>query len=272
MYSNLALKLYTLVKNGIIKSNTDFWKNYNSTLIVDSYNLDLTNCEKGLKDKNLSLVCAFDNDFPSISTSIKNSEKPFLFAYKGDVSLLKSENNIAVIGTLKIDSDTQDREKVIVKQLVDTKYNIVSGLAKGCDTVAHKECLKNNGKTVAILPTTFDSIYPKENTKLVDEIIENGGLAITEYICEPKNHFEQTKRFIERDRLQAMFSKAVVLIASFRKGEGDSGSRYAIEKANVYNKKVFIMYDEIKDKNNLIFGLNTDLFLQGAKIFNIKEL
>mgnify|MGYP007111752688 FL=1 len=71
--------------------------------------------------------------------------------------------------------------------------------------------------------------------------------------------------------LQALYSKAVVLIASFRKGEGDSGSRHAFEKAKEYGKKRLVMYRE-SDATDLTFGLNKDYVMQGEKVVSQKEI
>lgn len=149
---------------------------------------------------------------------------------------------------------------------------IVSGLARGCDTVAHKTCLSSGGKTVAILPTAFDDLYPKENEKLASAIIESGGLVITEYVNKPRNKYEGIKRFIERDRLQAMFSKVVILIASFRQGQGDSGSRHAMQKAKEYGKFRYVMFNQITDANKEIFGLNQDLLNDNVIVLTEKTI
>ena len=106
---------------------------------------------------------------------------------------------------------------------------------------------------------------------MAHKIVDNDGLIISEYVSEPKNRYESVKRFIERDRLQALYSKAVVLIASFRKGEGDSGSRHAFEKAKQYGKKRLVMYRE-SDSNDLMFGLNKEYVVQGEKIVTLKEI
>ena len=106
---------------------------------------------------------------------------------------------------------------------------------------------------------------------MANEIVKNGGLIITEYVNESKNKYESIKRFIERDRLQALYSKAVILIASFRKGEGDSGSRHSFERAKQYGKKRLVMYRET-DANELIFGLNKDYVMQGEKVVSQKEI
>ena len=272
MSSNISLKLYNLIKTGFIKSNAHFWKEYYNENIINTYPCDLQEVKQELEEKGISVISIFDDNFPIADGKVKNSEKPFFFAYKGDISLLIDiDKNIAVIGVLTPTNEIVEREQKVVKNLTKKSFNIVSGLAKGCDTVAHIESVKNNAKTIAFLPSTIDKIYPKENIGLANEIINNGGLVVSEYINEPKDRYERVKRFIERDRLQALYSKAVILIASFRKGEGDSGSRHAFEKAKKYGKKRLAMFRET-DVNNLIFGLNKDYVMQGEKVVSQKEI
>ena len=272
MSSNASLKLYNLIKTGVIKTNTHFWKSFYSEDYINTFPCDLQAVEQELKDKGINVISLFDENFPSVNVKLKNSEKPFFFAYKGDMALLNNvDKNVAVIGVLTPTNEIVEREQKVVKSLTDKDFNIVSGLAKGCDTVAHIESVKNNARTIAFLPSTLENIYPKENIELANEIIKNGGLIISEYISEPKNKYESVNRFIERDRLQALFSKAVVLIASYRKGEGDSGSRHAFEKAKEYGKKRLVMFRE-SDSNNLTFGLNKDYVMQGEKVVSQKEI
>ena len=273
MHSNIALKLYGMIKSGIIKSNAMFWREFFNQDKIESINIELQDVENELQEKNIGLVCVFDNDFPNINLNLKNSEKPFLFAYKGNINLLKNiDSNVAIIGVLTPTKDIEVREQKIVKEVAKNNLTIVSGLAKGCDTIAHKTCLENNGKTIAILPTTFDNIYPKENVTLVEEIIKKDGLVITEYITEPQNKFERIKRFIDRDRLQAIFSKAVVLIASYSQGNGDSGSRHAMQKAKEYTKMRYVMFDTKTDNDKQIFELNKQQIKDGAIILTNKTI
>ena len=272
MNSNISLKLYNLIKTGVIKTNAHFWKMFYNEDYINTFPCDLQSVEKELKDKGINVICVFDENFPSVNVKLKNSEKPFFFAYKGDITLLNNaDKNVAAIGVLTPTNEIVEREEKVVKSLTEKGYNIVSGLAKGCDTVAHIESIKNNAKTIAFLPSTIEKIYPKENIDLANEIVNNGGLIITKYVSEPKNKYESVKRFIERDRLQALYSKAIILIASYRKGEGDSGSRHAFEKAKDYGKKRLVMYRE-SDSNDLIFGLNKDYVMQGEKIVSQKEI
>ncbi|MGN1201226.1 MAG: DNA-processing protein DprA [Candidatus Caccovivens sp.] len=276
MYSNLALKLYAAVCEGIIKSNSMFWKSFSSPEKVEEIKIGVEKYEKTLKNANFDVICCFDEEFPQIKNNIKQSEKPFLFVYRGDINLLKDINkNVAVIGCLTPDEDIEKRERKIVDELIKNDITIVSGLANGCDTIAHKTCVESGGKTVAFLPTVLDSIYPYNNIELANEIVKNGGLVITEYVAKSKSRNEGIKRFIERDRLQAMFSKAVILIASFQKGEGDSGSRHAMNKAKEYGHKRYVMFNEKTDKEKSIFRLNVQFLENGSTLLtqnSIKEL
>ena len=272
MSSNISLKLYNLIKTGVIKTNAHFWKSFYNEDYINTFPCDLQVVEQELKEKGINIISVFDANFPIAEVKLKNSEKPFFFAYKGDITLLKDfDKNIAVIGVLTPTNEIVERECKVVKSLTEKGFNIVSGLAKGCDTVAHIESIKNKAKTIAFLPSTIENIYPKENVGLANKIVENGGLIITEYVSEPKNKYESIKRFIERDRLQALFSKAVVLIASFREGEGDSGSRHAFEKAKEYGKKRLVMFRE-SDSSHLTFGLNKDYVMQGEKAVSLNEI
>ena len=272
MNSNISLKLFGLIKTGVIKTNAHFWKSFYNEDYINTFPCDLQALEQELEEKGINIISVFDNTFPVVGVKLKNSEKPFFFAYRGDITLLNNvDKNVAVIGVLTPTNEIVEREQKVVKSLTEKGLNIVSGLAKGCDTVAHSESINNNAKTIAFLPSTIKNIYPKENISLANEIVKNDGLIITEYVNEAKNKYETVKRFIERDRLQALFSKAVVLIASFRKVEGDSGSRHAFEKAKQYGKKRLVMYRET-DANQLIFGLNKDYVIQGEKIVSQKEI
>lgn len=272
MNSSVSLKLYKLIKSGVIKSNAHFWKSFYDEEVINTYPCDLKAVEQELKEKGISVISVFDTNLLNLNLKLKNSEKPFFFAYKGDITLLNNVvKNVAVIGVLTPTNEIVAREQNVVKSLVKKGFNIVSGLAKGCDTVAHIESVKNNARTIAFLPSTLDNVYPKENIVLAKEIVENGGLIISEYVSEPKNKYELVKRFIERDRLQAMYSTVVVLIASFKKGEGDSGSRHALEKAKEYGRKRLVMFKE-SDSNDLMFGLNKDYVNSGEKVLSLKAI
>lgn len=269
-YSDIALKVLAAKECGIVKTNAQFWGNFSDR---EKFNKEVLNDDRVIKtsekisieldstDSEEGIICAYDNGFPFINRKVKNNgDKPYLFFYKGDLSLLNDlNNNIAVIGLTDPDEEIISREVDIVKRLIKNNHIIVSGLAIGCDTIAHKTCVETNGKTIAILPSQLSKVYPAENRDFAEEIVKKGGLLISEYYKDAASKHEAINRFIERDRLQAMFSKAIILIASYRKGEGDSGSRHAMEAARKYEIERYAMYNSKMDEDNKRFGLNKDL-------------
>ncbi len=269
-YSEIALKILAAKECGVIKSNAQFWSDFSDKeqfekeVSKNNRVLDMMERISGklnsLED-GIEMVCIFDNNFPIINRKVKNNgDKPYLLFYKGNLSLLGDLNkNVAVIGLKDPDEEIIKRGTEVVRDLVKNDLVIVSGLALGCDEMAHKTCSESNGKTIATLPSQLDKIYPAKNRGLAEEIVNKGGLLISEYYKDAISKYETINRFVERDRLQAMFSKAVILIASYRKGEGDSGSRHAMEAAKKYEIERYVMYSDKTDRDNKQFGLNKDL-------------
>lgn len=270
MSSEIAVRLYAMVKLGVIRSRAMFWREFSQEKVL-SFELNLDLYRQDLQAKGVEVICVFDDGFCELPCTMKNSEKPFLFVYKGDVGLIQNyKNNVAVIGVLDPTVDIEKREQRLVYELVENGKVIVSGLANGVDSIAHKVCVKNAGKTIAVLPTTIDDIYPKCNEGLASDIVACGGLVISEYVNAPKDKYETISRFIERDRLQALFSSAVVLIASYSPECGDSGSRHAMQKAKEYNRRRFVMFNHNTDNGKRIFGLNQNLLEDGAVVLTNK--
>lgn len=215
------------------------------------------------------LVAIGDKDFPIYRGNVKQSEQPIYLFYKGNIDLLGFDNNnITVIGLLNPDENIEKREQKIVEELVKQDITIVSGLALGCDSIAHKQALIG-GKTIAILPSPLNNILPASNKKLAYDIVEEGGLLISEYYDNFKSKMELSSRYKERDRLQALFCDTIILAASYSQNSAtkwkifdkklDSGARLAMEYAKNYNISRAVMYNENTDTNNPMFDLNRQL-------------
>ena len=213
------------------------------------------------------LTALGDDDFPNITGKIPPADRPVVLFYKGDINLIGSQNNnVAVIGVLTPLGDVEQREREVVKMLVDKGVTIVSGLALGCDSISHDETLRNNGKTVAVLPSPLNDIMPKSNLRLANEILESGGLLVTEYYEPISSKYELSSRYIKRDRLQAMFSKCVLLAASYaenREGK-DCGSRHALSKAKEYGISRAVIYNAETDSDNQMFDLSRQIIGEGG--------
>ena len=207
---------------------------------------------------------------------------PLLF-YKGNLDLLH-EKCVTVIGHLNPDKNIINIEEKIIDELCNNNINIISGLALGCDSIAHQQTLKNFGKTIAILPSSLDDILPKKNRELANNIVENNGLLVTEYLTPlsfSQDKYKFIGRFIERDRLQALFSDGVILSASYDENDKDSngkkcdsGSRHAMEKAKKYKIKRAVIYSDkllskLNDKGEL--NLNRKLKDNDKTIIIIDE-
>ena len=214
-------------------------------------------------------VAIGDDDFPQHRGNVKNSEQPTVLFYKGDINLLDIDNNnITVIGLLNPDEEIEKREKKIVEEIVNQNITIVSGLAFGCDSIAHEQALIG-GKTIAILPSSLNNILPAKNKNLAYEILKNGGLLLSEYYEDFKSGRELSSRYKERDRLQALFCDTIILAASYAQDSAirwnipnkklDSGARLAMEYARNYNITRAVMYNKDTDTNNPMFDLNRQL-------------
>ncbi|MCF7530588.1 DNA-processing protein DprA [Neisseria lisongii] len=198
-----------------------------------------------------------DPDFPEYRGNVKPSDRPNVLFYKGNLDLLSKKNiNIAVIGVLTPNEKIEQDERKVVDLLSKENAVIVSGLALGCDRIAHHQALKSKSTTVAILPTPLNNIIPRDCIPLATYIGENGGLLLSEYYDEPKSHIELSGRFIKRDRLQALFSDMVILTASYTPDsidpnttKVDSGSRHAMAKAMEYGIKRGVIYNSYNDKD-----------------------
>jgi len=208
------------------------------------------------------VVAIGDENFPQYRGVVKSSEQPIALFYRGNIRLIEKTNNtIAVIGLLNPDEDTIEFEKKVVSTLVDQGVTIVSGLALGCDAVAHRQALHAGGHTVAILPSPITDILPQANRDLAAQIVQNNGLLISEYLDKAYSKMELSGRYIERDRLQALFSNGVVLTASYAENDvgHDSGSRHAMAYALNYGIPRAVMYDAQRHQQNPTYDLNRQL-------------
>ena len=204
--------------------------------------------------------------------SIAQHDQPALLAYKGDINLLTNPEltRVAVIGTLNPNDKITTDETNVVSDLLKEGVVIVSGLAKGCDKLAHELAVKNGGKTIAILPSTLEKVLPSEHQELANQIVQSGGLLITEYLTEPTENKQITKRLIDRDRLQALFSDAVFLIASANEktNNNDVGSKHALGKAAEWGISRWTVTPR---QHETLYGMNSVEIARGATEIKDKE-
>ncbi len=158
----------------------------------------------------------------------------------GDESVL-SEFSLSVVGSRRCSFAGQKIAEEICEDLSRLNVVIVSGFARGIDTVAHQTCLDNKNRTIAVLGGGHGKIYPNENKKMIDKILKYGGAIISEY---PFEYPSLPKNFIERNRIIAALSEGVILIEAKK----HSGSLYTIDYARKLEKKIFAVPGAINDK------------------------
>ena len=178
----------------------------------------------------------------------------------GNISLLNM-NSIAIVGSRNSSEYGEAITKKIAKDLAMENIVIVSGMALGIDSVAHKACIESGGKTIAILGSGFNHIYPKENEKLFLDIIQNDGLVISEF---PLDSPVQMKNFPKRNRIISGLALGVLVIeAAYR-----SGTSITARFARAQGKKVFCIPNSIGNKNS--YG-TIDLVRKGAMLVRSAE-
>ena len=148
----------------------------------------------------------------------------------GNLDLLDSKC-ISVSGTRKIDSKSSEWLKSILSQI--SNHTIVSGLALGTDSIAHRTALDLGLPTIAVLPSGFNKITPKSNIKLAKEILDNDGLLISEY---SPNSYVKKHQYIARNRIIASLG-SFLIVPQFNT---HSGTRHTIDFARDYNKTIVI--------------------------------
>ena len=152
-------------------------------------------------------------EYPEKLRNIKNPPKK-LYAI-GNVKLLKKPS-LAIVGTRHITDYGIKNCEYFASEIIKKDIPIVSGMALGTDSVAHKTALEYGGETIAVLGSGFENIYPQENLGLFESIIERKGLIVTEY---PPQTRVKSEQFLERNRIVSGLSEGVLIIeAAYRSG------------------------------------------------------
>lgn len=190
-----------------------------------------------LEKYQVNLFCSKDSLYPKLlKTSL---DDPTLIFVKGKLAE-EHMKSVAVIGTREPTKHGKIICERITKWLVEHNTSIVSGLALGCDTIAHQTTVLSKGHTIAVLASGLDKIYPKENEQLAESILENNGAILSTY---PIGTDIQKYEFVNRDKIQAALSEGVVMIQSNQKG----GSLHASKASLINGRWLAVPYPTTKD-------------------------
>ena len=221
--SLFTLKLFEYFKNiekAFNASSSDL-KNIDGLSVKKAENFlkarDRINPDKVLSDvtnRGIKYLTFEDDRYPVMLKNIDNP--PSVLYYKGDLDLVNFERTLAVVGSRKTSRYAKDAVNLIISQLANTDICIVSGLASGIDTAAHTAALDNGLKTIGVIASGFDYVYPAANSDLYKKIENGNGLIFTEYFPT----FEPLKfRFPQRNRIVSGLSYGTVVAeASLKSG------------------------------------------------------
>lgn len=288
-------RIYNLPKEELLK--VDGIGDETVKNILEVKNERLLDCHiKYMEKNNIDIIHICEKSYPQLLKQIYDA--PISLYIRGNKNILNGEN-VGIVGCRDCTDYGKKAAKYFAYNLSKEKeINIVSGLAKGVDSYAHwgsvganvemvrtKKCGKtqndcgkqnvscgkiqknrgineiNCGKTIAVLGSGLDMIYPKENIELANEIIRSGGTIISEYPCGTK---PDKMNFPARNRIISGLSKGIIVIEAKEK----SGTLITVDFALEQGRDVFVVPGNIDSINSV--GTN-DLIRQGAKIVTSYE-
>lgn len=182
-----------------------------------------------IEKAGVSVVCRDDPEYPKHLREIY--DPPLVLYVKGKLTE-RDGLAIAVVGSRRTTLYGQDMARKLAFQLARVGVTVVSGLARGIDTAAHNGALQAKGRTVAVIGCGIDVMYPAENKKLADEIVEKGGAVVTEF---PFGVQPDRQNFPMRNRIISGWSLGVVVVEANVK----SGALITANQAGEQGRQVF---------------------------------
>ena len=221
-------------------------KKFLSSDIINQINLHSSEREiaaylNNLKNSNIGIMTRYDDDFPERLQGVDDA--PYYLFYKGDKSLL-SQKAVAIVGTRSPSNYGRIVTDRFAEGLAKAGLVIVSGLAYGVDSIAHRKTLAVGGKTIAVLGSGFNNIYPAEHTSLAREI-EEKGLLISEYNPSVK---PTRYTFPLRNRIVAGLADGVLITEA----GGKSGTLHTKDFALDYGKSVYAVPGNVTSEKSAL--------------------
>jgi DNA processing protein len=180
-------------------------------------NLDMIRQSESAGIRAISIL---DPYFPRSLASIQDA--PLVIYVRGSIRALESLPGLAVVGTRQATANGLIIAERIAKHFAKKGWVIVSGLALGIDAAAHRGALSGNGSTIAVMAHGLDTVYPKTNKNLAEDILQRGGALVSEY---PIGYPARPEQFVLRNRIQIGLSAGSVIV----EGEEKSGTKTQAE-------------------------------------------
>lgn len=231
---------------------------YACEITNNSYREELDRYLKYMNENNIDIITINDKEYPDKLKVIY--DPPIVLYVKGNKNILNNKS-IAIVGCRICTKYGENISKKLAYNLSLNNINVISGLAKGIDSFAHKGTLNQKGKTVAVVGCGLDRVYPEENRMLFNEIIKHGGAIVSEYIIGTK---PIAKNFPRRNRIISGMSDGVIVVEAREK----SGTLITVDFALEQGKNIYTVPGNIDNPNS--YGTNA-LIKQGAKIITSVE-
>lgn len=201
---------------------------YDKLLAAKIINTDfIKSAQKDFARINENYISILDKKYPDILKKIY--DPPLFLFYRGNINILQNPNLLTVVGSRTTTDYHTNCLKKIFHSLADTPLTIVSGLAMGIDSLAHREALKNNLPTIAVLASNLDDkhLYPQTNLGLAKDILNKKGLLISE-----QSRLSKTRlyHFPKRNRILAGLSRATIIISGAQKSGTLITAQVAVEE------------------------------------------
>lgn len=229
--------------------------------ILESHKFNLDKYFYYLEKYNIKVVGVKEESYPTCLKNIDN--KPSFLYVRGNLENLYGDN-VAIVGSRDASSYGEYVSRKIAREIADKNINIVSGLAIGIDKYAHLGALDSNiGKTIAVLGTgvSDQDIYPKQNQKVFERILENGGTIVSEFKLGTK---PEKYNFPLRNRIISGLSSKVIVVEA----EENSGSLITVDYALEQGKDIYAVPGNITSTKST--GTNS-LIEEGAYILTKSE-
>lgn len=254
------IAVYEIWNSNELILNNYFTTKEVSRILDNNYKKNLENHLSFIEKYKIRILTIEDDDFPKKFKDIKNM--PIILYALGNIDLLKHKN-IAIVGSRECTDYGKITSTAFSYLLAKNDFVITSGLAKGIDSAAHNGCMLGGGKTIAVVGTGLDIIYPKENKELMNNIIKNNGLIISEF---PLGTKPCKLNFPKRNRIISGLSDGVLVIEASKK----SGALITADFALEHGKDVYAVPGNIT--SNTSIGTN-ELIKDGAKmVTNIQDI
>ena len=219
--------------------------------LYDTAEAEIENVRKLSAD----LLILDDGVYPALLREI--FDPPVTLYVKGAWAQCLDQPCVSIVGSRKCSTYGQNTSLMLARDLAQRGVTIVSGFARGIDAAAHHGALEGGGRTVAVLGTGIDEVYPRDHKKLADEILERGGALVTQF---PLSTPPVSENFPYRNRIISGLSLGVVVVEAAENSGSLITARLAIEQ----NREVFAVPGNITSRNS--FGTNYLIKGAGAKL------